>query len=312
MDYVYLCVVLFYAHRFISLQNRNSSSRHLERRLLKTVHYQAFITQLSFLKSKKALAIPVTYLILFASLFAMISVTYTFAVAKIGSSGALLRAATAKQNMQILDNAVHSTAWSFGASEVVYMDDCGGVFRTEVSSRNLHLNMAIGESFSDVVFNSLVGRTYYSLQASELDEGFVKGDERAIINQTASTTTQVYIASSSDAKQLILCYRPFVTAAIAGTVNGKPLNLIRINMITLNSSESVTMQGKFYVKVLSENVTVTTNRYEFNQSVSSAAVKSTLGGIQTTITLPISSISEGTVIDVETIVCYIKIQGVEV
>lgn len=267
---------------------------------------------MSLLKSKKALAIPITYLILFASLFAMISVTYTFAVVKIGSSGALLRAATAKQNVLILDDAVHSTAWSFGASEVAYMDDCGGVFRTEVSSRNLHLNIAVGESFSDDVFNSSVGRTYYSLQTSELDEGFVKGDERAIINQTAFSTTQVYVASSSDAQQLILCYRPFVTAAITGTVNGKPLNLIRINIINLNSSESVTKQGKFYVKVLSENVTVATNRYEFNQSVSSVAVKSTLGGIQTMVILPISATSEGTVIDVETIVCHIKIQSVGV
>ena len=172
--------------------------------------------------------------------------------------------------------------------------------------------MAIGESFSDVVFNSLVGRTYYSLQASELDEGFVKGDERAIINQTFSTTTQLYIASSSDVKQLVLCYRPLVTAAITGTVNGKPLNLIRTNIINLNSSESMTMQGKFYVKVLSENVTVTTSRYEFNQSVSSVTVKSTLGGIQTTVILPISATSEGTLIDVETIVCHIKIQSVTV
>ena len=39
------------------------------------------------LKSKKALAVPVTYLILFVSLIAIISVTYSYAVVKIKSRG---------------------------------------------------------------------------------------------------------------------------------------------------------------------------------------------------------------------------------
>jgi hypothetical protein len=286
-----------------------------ERRLSKTLRTERFKKKLRKLfQSKKALAIPVTYLILFVSLMAIISVTYTFVVVKISARGALLKASVAKQNMQVLDDAVRSVAWSFGASEVFYMDDCGGTFQTEPTAKNLLINFTDEQSFYDIVFNSSVGKASYELEPSESnDDGlFIRGDDRAMINQSAFTMTQLYFAAGEDAKELVLCYRPSATAAPIGTSNGKPLNLIRIHIINLNSSQNLMLEEKFYLKVTSINVTTTTSQQEFNQPVSSLALKTVFDGTISTVWLPISSNAQGVVVNVEIVVCNVKIQRVEV
>ena len=274
-----------------------------------------FIKQLrKFLQSKKALAIPVTYLILFASLIVIISVTYSFAVVKISARGALLKASIAKQNMQILDDAVRSVAWSFGASKVVYMDNCGGTFHTEQTAKNLVLNFTDEQSFYDIVFNSSVGKAFYELEPSEFNyEGFyIRGDGRAIINQSSFTLTQLYVATGDDAKELTLCYRPSATAATIGTINGKPLNLIRIYIVNLNSSQTLMLREKFYLKATGVNVTTVTCQYEFNQSVSSLALRAVFDETTSIVRLPISSNAEGAFVNLEVVVSNIRIQKAEV
>jgi hypothetical protein len=265
------------------------------------------------LRSKKGFAVPVTYLILFVSLIAIITVTYSFAIAKISARGSLLKASVAKQNMQVLDDAVHSVSWSFGASEVIYMDDCGGVFQTEPSAKSLVINFTDEQSFYDVVFTGSVGKAFYELESSESgDYGlFIRGDDRAIINQSAFTMTQLYYATGNNAQELTLCYRPSSTAAPIGTSSGKPLNLIRINIINLNSSQDLMLREKFYLKVTSVNVATVTSQYIFNQSVSSLALKAVFGGTLSTVWLPISSNADGAIVNVEVMMCNISIQRVE-
>ena len=267
-----------------------------------------------FLKSKKALAIPVTYLILFASLIAIISVTYSFAVVKISARGSLLKASVAKQNMQVLDDAVRSVAWSLGASKVVYIDDCGGTFQTNPTARNLVINLTDEQSFYDVVFDSSVGKAFYELESSESScEGFyIRGDGRAIINQSSFTLTQLYVASGDDAKELTLCYRPSATAATIGTTNGKPLNLIRIYILNLNSSQTLRLREKFYLKATGLNVTTVTRQYEFNQSVSSLALRAVFDETTSIVRLPVSSNAEGAFVNLELVVSNIRIQKAEV
>jgi len=262
------------------------------------------------LHSKRALAIPVTYLILFASLIAIISLTYSFAVAKISARGALLKASVAKQNMQVLDDAVCSVVWSFGASKVVYMDDCGGTFQTQPTAKNLVINFTDEQTFHDIVFNSFVGKAFYKLEPSEFsyDGLFIRGDGRAIINQSASVMTQLFVTTGDDAKELTLCYRPSATVANVGTSNGKPLNLIRVYIVNLNFSQTLILRERFYLKVTSVNVTTATRQYEFNQSVSSLALKAVFDGTPSIVRLPISSNAEGAVVNLEVVVCNVKIQ----
>jgi hypothetical protein len=276
---------------------------------------KSFVKQLrKFLQSKKALAIPVTYLILFASLIAIISVTYSFAVVKISARGSLLKASVAKQNMQVLDDAIRSVAWSFGASKVIYMDDCGGIFQTEPTAKNLILNFTDEQSFYDVVFNSSVGKAFYTLEPSEFNyEGFyIRGDGKAIINQSSFTLTQLYVVTGDDAKELTLCYRPSATAANIGTTNGKPLNLIRIYIVNLNSSQTLRLREKFYLKMTGVNVTTVTRQYEFNQSVSSLALRAVFDETASIVRLPISSNAEGAFVNLELVVSNIRIQKAEV
>jgi hypothetical protein len=268
----------------------------------------------NLLKCRKALTIPVTYLILFVSLLATISVTYSFAIIKISSRSALLKASVAKQNMLVLDSAVHSVAWSFGASEVVYMDDCGGTFKTESTAKALVINFTDEQSFSAIVFNSSVGEVFYELESSELNnEGlFVKGDYRAIINQSAFTMTQLYFTLGNNVKKLVLCYRPSATSLSTGTSNGKPLNLITIHIINLNFSQNLTLKEKFYLKATSLNVTTFKQQYDLNVSASSLALKTVFDNTQSTVRLPVSSSAEGLVVNLEIVICNITIQKVEV
>lgn len=279
------------------------------------MHKKCFRKQLrNFLQSKKALAIPVTYLILFVSLMAIISVTYSFAVVKIGARGSLLKASVAKRNMQVLDDAVHSVAWSFGASKVLYMDDCGGIFQMQPAAKSLLINFTDEQTFYEVVFNSSVGKAFYKLEPSEFsyDGLFIRGDGRAIINQSSSVMTQLYVTTGDDAKELFLCYRPSATSALISINSEKPQNLIRIYILNLNSSQSLMLREKFYLKVTGVNVTTVMREYEFNQSVSSLALRAVLDGALTTVWLPISSDAEGAVVNLEIVVCNIKIEKAEV
>lgn len=286
----------------------------MERRLLKTVHKERPKKQFTrFLKSKRALAIPVTYLILFVSLITLISATYSFAVVKISARGALLKASVAKQNMQFLDDAIHSVAWSFGASEVAYMDNCGSDFYTDTLAKSLVINFTDEQTFSGIVFNSSIGKAFYELETPEFsyDNSFIRGDDRAIINQSSFTMTQLY-AATSNAKDLILCYRPSATVAVIGISNGKPSNLIRIYIINLNSSQNLRLREKFYLKATSQNVTSVTSQYEFNHSISSLALKAIFDETTSTVWLPISSNTDGTVVTVEVVTCNVRIERAEV
>lgn len=267
-----------------------------------------------FSSSKRALAIPITYLLLFVSLLAIISVTYSFAIVEISARGALLRASIAKQNMQFLDDNVRSVAWSFGSSEIVYMDDCGSVFHTEASAKNLVLNFTDEQSLNDVVFNSSIGKAFYELEPSEsvYEAPFIRGDNRAIINQSAFTMTQLYVATGDYAKEMVLCYRPSATVAVIGASNGKPLNLIRVHIINLNSSQNLILRERFFLKVASVDVTASSSQYEFYQPISSLALKANLDGTLSTVWLPISSIAEGAVVNLEILISNISLERVSV
>lgn len=266
-----------------------------------------------FLYSKKGLAIPLTYLILFSSLIVIISLTYSFAVTKIGAESSILKVSIAKQNMLNLDNAIRSVAWSSEASKVVYMDDCGGLFETKPTAKNLLINFTDEQTFYTVVFNSSVGKIHYKLEPfNDNYVGlFLKGDSKSIVNKTSSTITQLHFEAGNDSQELTLSYRPLATTALIGEEDGKPLNLIRIYIINLNSSPNLTFRENFYLKVTSVNVTVATYSYNFSQQVSSLALKASFNGeALSTVWLKISSNTNGAYVKIEVVTCNIKVQRV--
>lgn len=267
-----------------------------------------------FLRSKRALAIPVTYLILFASLIAIVTLTYSFAIAKISAKGALVRAAIARQGMQDLDSAIHSIAWTFGASEVLYMEDCGGIFKTSTSAKRLVLNLTDEQAINTIVFNSLVGEAFYELEPSEFNDysAYIRGDDRAIINNTAFSITQLYVTTGTKTQNIILCYRPLAVQAEIGISNGKPLNLIRVSILNLNSSGNLAIGDKFHLRVTSSDVATVSYQYQFNSSISSLALKATFDGTTSVVWLPVSSTPQGAVVSLEIVTCKIRLQRAEV
>jgi hypothetical protein len=266
-----------------------------------------------FRLSKRGMAIPVTFLILFVSLSLIISLTYSLAVSRINSKSQLLKVSAAKQGMLYLEESIASVAWSPGSSQVYSFDDCGGKLRVEPEAKSLLINLT-DNSFYDVVFNTSVGKTVYEMPPSESqdDNVFLSGDKRVVINQSRFTTTQLYISQGAKSPEITLCYRPLVSSAEVGSSDGKPVNNMRIYVINLNSSQSLTLQGNFYLEIVCLNVTSSSRNYNFSYPINSLLVKVSFDGVIGEVSLPISSNAEGALVNVEVVICNIRLQRVGV
>jgi hypothetical protein len=266
-----------------------------------------------FWLSKKGMAIPVTFLILFVSLSFIISLTYYFAVSRVNSRSQLLKVSAAKQNMFSLENSVASVAWSPGSSKVHSFNDYGGNFVVEPEAKSLLINVT-DNSFYDVVFNSSVGKAVYELPSSEsmFSTVFLEGDNRVVVNQSTSTITQLYESEGTESPEITLSYRPLASSTEIESNDEKPLNNLRIYILNLNSSQSLTFQGSFYLRINCVNVTSTLRSYNFSYPITSLTVKATLDGVDGEVSLPISSSAEGSLVNLEIVTCEVQLQKTEV
>jgi hypothetical protein len=264
-----------------------------------------------FLVSKKGMAIPVTFLILIVSLSFVISLTYYFAVSKINDRSQLLKVSAAKQNMLYLADSVASVAWSLGSSQAYSFDDCGGKFKVESEGKSLLINLT-DNAFHDVVFNGSVGKAVYELPLSEVvvDDLFLKGDRRVVVNQSTFIMSQLYISEGTESPEITLCYRPLASSTQTGSDSGKPVNSLRIYVISLDSSPNLTLQGNFYLEIACLNVTSSARTYNFSYSITSLLVKVDFDGVTGEVSLPVSSSAEGALVNLEIIKCDIRLRRV--
>ena len=262
-----------------------------------------------FLLSKRGMAIPVTFLILLVSLSLIISLTYSLAVSKINSKSQLLKVSAAKQGMLYLEDSIASIAWSPGSSQVYSFDDCGGKLRVEPEAKSLLINLT-DNSFYDIVFNGSIGKAVYELPPSEFqaDDLFLKGDKRAVINQSWFTMSQLYISQGTESPEITLCYRPLASSTETGFTNGKPVNSLRIYVISLNSSQNLTLEGNFYLRITCLNVTSSLRTYNFSYAITSLLVKVDFDGVSGEVSLPVSSSAEGALVNLEIITCDIQLR----
>mgnify|MGYP000082399500 FL=1 len=265
-----------------------------------------------FMLSRRGLAIPVTFLILFVSLLTLISATYYFAIAKVKSKSRQLNVAVAKESMISLESHIMHVAWSEGASEIYVFDDCGGKLETKPLNVQLTINVSNG-NFSETVYDCLVGEVVYELPAAEsVDIGlFLKGDYRVVVNQSGSVMTRLFITNGVEKPEIRLYYRPMVSIAEIGSEDGRPLNYMRIYVINLNSSQSFESQGEVPVKVSCLEVVSELKIYNFTSQISSLNVKAILNGESGQISVPISSNANGAILQVEVLTCQIKIERVQ-
>jgi len=265
-----------------------------------------------FLHSRRAIALPVTFLMLFVSLIILVTATYYFSITRISAKTLALKTTGIEQEMLSFEKAVKFVSWSPGAYEIYEFGDFGGKFRAVPAARPLILNVTDSSSFYDVFFNSSVGKALYELPPSDeaVDDLFLKGDSRAIVNQSASTMTQLYISRGAEGYEIALSYRPLVSSAIAGSSGGKPVNSLRVYIVSLNTSESITRLGNFRLKVGCLNVASGLRTYDFISQIDSISIRSDLDGVINTVSLPISSNAQGAIVNLETIVCSVRMEDV--
>jgi len=246
---------------------------------------------------------------LFVSLTVVVSATYYFAVSKINTESQDLKVSAAKQSMLSLESSIQSISWSPGAYEIYEFDDFGGSLRVEPTAKRLIMNLT-GTSFNDVFFNSSIGKVAYELPPSEVsdDNVFLKGDNRVVLNQSSSTMAQLYVSLGTRTYEMTLSYRPLAGSTLTDSSQEKPTNTIRIYVINLNSSQTLNLQGNFRLKTVCTDVTSVTRNYNFTSPITSLTLQVNLDGTNGTVVLPISSNVNGTFVNLETMVCNVKIQ----
>ena len=196
-----------------------------------------------FLHSKAALAVPVTFLILFVSTLGIISFTYYFSVQKVNAQSQVLKVSTAKEGLMSLDNAVLSTLWQPGSSSTFELAQSGGLAKIDPSSNVLTVNVSAGSELAETLFNASIGKVTYELPSTSSQGLYLRGDSRTVTNQSGTSMSQMCIQNGADGPEILLQYRPSVTCTVAGLEDGKTVNNIRIYIANLNASEPIVSQG---------------------------------------------------------------------
>jgi hypothetical protein len=259
------------------------------------------------------MAIPVTFLMLFVSLMLIITATYYLAVTQISARGQMLNFYVAKQSIIGLENTMSSVLWSPSASKVYFVDDFGGNVEITPTAPMLLINIT-DNTFIDTIFNSSVGKAVYELPTAEPGSSglYLEGDARTIVNSSTSTTTQLAIVTGETSQEIALSYRPLATSMVTGSSGDKPVNTVRVYVISMNLSQSLTLPSGFYLKTKCVSVVSNTKNYNLSYQISILQVKSVLDGVNGEVSLPISSSSFGAIINVELLVCNVQLQTVEV
>jgi hypothetical protein len=261
-------------------------------------------------RSRRALAIPATFMILFVSMLGIVSITYYFAVEKVNTRSTAFKIVTAKQDMVSLDENLRATLWQPGSARTLEFTDSGGELNVQPSANSLVINVTDNQDVAATLFNETIGQILYELPYSETpDTGlFLKGDSRAITNQSGSVITQLYVRSGVEHPELLLRYRPTTSYTTAGVENGKAVTNLRIYIVNLNSSEAISVSGKVPLKMSCVTTQITTTTYDLSYDPETLLVTSSIGGVTGQVSVPVSSTASGAVINVEIVLCNVAVE----
>jgi hypothetical protein len=261
-------------------------------------------------RHKYAMALPVTFLILFVSTLSIVSLTYYFSVEKVSSQGQTLKVSTAKESLISLNNEIISTLGQPGSSTTFDLIDSGGLLKIQPTNNVLTLSINDGSDIQETILNTSIGKIIYQLPYSSTSQMglYLEGDRRTITNQSGSSTSQIYIASGSEHQEIQLQYRPTVNYVATGLEDGKVVNSIRIYIVNLNSSMEISMQGELPLHISCTSAKLESKVFEASSSIQNLALTSVLNGVRGSVYVPISSTSEGAIIHIETVVSNVSIQ----
>ncbi len=262
------------------------------------------------IRSERALALPVTFLILLVTTLSLITVTYYFSVQNLQIQSKALKVSTARQNYQSLNNLILSTIGQPGSSSTIDLSDSGGTTNIQPTNNILTMTVSDNLTIDQTIFDSPVGQITYELPtSSSIDMGFyLEGDSQAITNQSGSSLSQLYITSGSQGPEIQLQYRPTVTYAYAGIQNGQDVNDVRIYIVNLNSSEPIALQGDLPLQISCISTQLTTQTYQVSYQPGNLIVNAQLNGAKGNVSIPLSSTAQGSIINVETVISNVSIQ----
>jgi hypothetical protein len=260
--------------------------------------------------SKRALALPVTFLILLVTTLGLISVTYYFSVQRINIQSETLKASTARQNFLSLDNTVLSTLGQPGSSATYDLADSNGQLCIQPDNNTLTVAVNNGAGIDETIFHSNIGKVNYKIaNLGSMSIGFyLRGTSQTVTDQTGSSLSQIFIVKGNAGPEIQLQYRPTVSYAAGGTQDGKAVTNIRIYIVNLNSSSPITSQGEVPLKVSCVDTELFCRTYQVSSETENFAVTSQLGASSGNISIPISSTPEGAIINLETVVSTISIE----
>ena len=260
-------------------------------------------------RSKKALAIPVTYLILFVSTLGIIAVTYYYSIQRIDARSVSLRDSMAEQGMESLDQTASSVLWQPGSSKTLQIDDYGGELVVQPSTNQLLVNVTDNNGISNTIFNATVGQVVYELPYSESSDAglFLDGDSSPISNQTGSATAQLYIRNGPEHIEIALQYRPIVSVATYVSEDNTTVYDIRIYVVNLNSSQSIDSMGTVPLEVSCLQNTVTT--YNVTYPTGTLTINANLNGAQGQVSVPITGGDNSAEVNLNLILCNVKIEN---
>jgi hypothetical protein len=263
-----------------------------------------------FFRSKTAMALPVTFLILLVSTLSIVSFTYYFSIEKVNSQGQTLKVSTAKQSILSLNDEIIATLGQPGSSSTFDLRDSGGLLKITPNINVLTLSVDDSSSIQETIFNTTIGKITYQLPYSGSSETglYLIGDGRTITNQSGSSTSQLCIANGAEHPEIQLQYRPTVTYVAAGLENGKAINNIRIYIVNLNSSSVIAQQGDLPLQISCVNTQLDSRNYDVSYRVGSLTLSSILNDVRGSVSVPISSTSVGAIVHIETVVSNILIQ----
>jgi hypothetical protein len=191
--------------------------------------------------------------------------------------------------------------------------DYGGLLRTEPSTNHLLINVTMDGS-TYTLFDNDTGQIIYELPSTVIGRYgiWIRGDDRSIVNHSASYQAQMSVDIGEEHEELITRYRPLLASSTGDLVSDRRINNVCMYIINLNNSKMFESEGEFHVKVAGYSVTTNVHSYDLDASVMEIEIKSVLNGIQGTIEVPLTTGSLGSTVKIEVVICTVKIEEVNV
>jgi len=268
------------------------------------------LRHIKIVRNKYAMALPVTFLILLVSTLSIVSFTYYFSVEKVTSQGQTLKVSTAKESLISLSDEIISILGQPGSSTTFDFVDSGGLLKIQPANNSLTLSIKGNSETQETIFSASIGKITYQLPYSSTSQRglYLQGDSRTITNQSGSSTGQLCIVNGAEHPEIQLQYRPTVTYAAVGLQDGKTINSIRIYIVNLNSSMETSLQGELPLKISCTDTQIESKNYVVSSAFGNMAVTSILNGEQGSVSVPISSTTQGAIIHIETVISNVSIQ----